>query len=48
MGHEHAKVLAMLLRRQLKVYEDELGSQIKVMPKLMNTLGLSDEDWDKI
>ena len=48
MSLEHTKVLAMLTRRQLKAYEQEAGFPIRVMPKVMNDLGLSEEDWDKI
>lgn len=48
MSLEHAKVFAMLLRRQLKTYEEEAGFPIRVMPQVMNSLGLSEEDWDRI
>lgn len=48
MSLEHAKVFSMILRRQLKLYEQEAGFPIRVMPRVMNDLGLSDEDWDKI
>lgn len=45
MSLEHAKVMAMLLRRQLKEFERQAGFQIRVMPQAMNAAGLSDEDW---
>ena len=48
MSLEHAKVFSMLTRRQLKAYEREAGFPIQVMPKVMNNLGLSEEDWGKI
>lgn len=48
MSLEHAKVFAMLLRRQLKAHEEEAGFPIRVMPQIMNSLGLSEEDWDRI
>lgn len=45
---EHAKVMAMILRRQLKKFEDDSGFQIKIPHRVLNGLGLSEEDWDKI
>lgn len=48
MSLEHAKVLAMMLRKQLKAFEDAAGYRIRVMPQAMNQVGLSEEDWDSI
>jgi hypothetical protein len=48
MSLEHSKVLAMILRRQLKQYERDAGFQIRVMPQVMNQLGLSEEDWNSL
>jgi hypothetical protein len=46
MSQEHAKVMAIILRRQLKAYEDSSGQQIPVHPQVWQQLGLSrQEDW---
>jgi hypothetical protein len=44
MSLEHAKVLAMLLRAQLKDYERENG-EIPLPPSLYTSLGIAREDW---
>lgn len=48
MSLEHAKVMSMIMRRQLKAYEAEAGFKIQIMSKVMSDMGLSEEDWDKI
>lgn len=46
MSVEHAKVLAIVLRKQLKIYEQTLGQDIPLHPQLYTQLGLSrQEDW---
>jgi len=46
MSPEHAKVMAMLLRRQLKKYEEDTDTQINLPADLYAKLGLvSFEDW---
>jgi len=46
MSPEHAKVTAMILRRQLKRYEKESGSEISLPADVYSKLGLvSFEDW---
>jgi len=46
MSPEHAKVTAMLLRRQLKKYEEDSGTPINLPADLYAKLGLvSFEDW---
>ena len=45
MGPHMAKVIAMLLRRQLKKYEEDSGTPISVPPGVLNSMGLSLEDW---
>jgi hypothetical protein len=46
MSHEHAKVLAIMLARNLHEYESASGSVIPIHPALRQTLGLSkSEDW---
>lgn len=46
MSPEHAKVMAMLLRRQLKKYEEGSGTPINLPADVYAKLGLvSFEDW---
>lgn len=46
MSLEHAKVMAMILKKQLKVFEENLGSEIPLHPQLWQQMGLSrQEDW---
>ena len=46
MSAEHAKVLAILLRKHLKTYEQQLGQEIPLHPQLYTQLGISkQEDW---
>ena len=46
MSLEHAKVLAMMLRRNLKQYELEaLGDPIRIPQAILNQLHLSEADW---
>ena len=45
MSLEHAKVFAIMLRKNIKEYEDQTG-QIPMHPDLMRNLGISKaEDW---
>ncbi|HLA81081.1 MAG TPA: DUF3467 domain-containing protein [Thermoleophilia bacterium] len=48
MSPPHAKVMAMLLRRQIKQYEEKSGTEILIPLEVLNDLGLSPEDWGKI
>ena len=46
MSLEHAKVLAMMLRKQLKNFEEQMGENIPLPQQLYQQLGLSKmEDW---
>lgn len=46
MSLEHAKVLAIMLRKQLKNFEETMGEDIPLHPQLYTQLGLSKaEDW---
>jgi hypothetical protein len=46
MSPEHAKVMAIILRRQLKDFEEQMGRDIAIHPQVMQQLGLSPaEDW---
>lgn len=48
MSLEHTKVLTMILRRQLKAFESEHGITVAIPSSVLNDLGLSPEDWDRI
>jgi len=46
MSLEHAKVLAMLLKRQLKAFEEAMGTPIQLHPQIYTQLGISrQEEW---
>ncbi len=46
MSPEHAKVMAILLRKQLKNFEEQLGDPIPIHPQLAQQLGISrQDDW---
>lgn len=46
MSLEHAKVMAIVLRKQLKSFEEQMGAEIPLAPALYQQLGLSkQEDW---
>ena len=46
MSLEHAKVFAIMLKKNLKTYEDQTGGLIRVHPELLKGLGVSrEEDW---
>lgn len=43
---EHAKIIAMLLKRQLKQYEEQSGTKIEIPSDVYRGLGVAEEDWD--
>ncbi len=46
MSPEHAKVMTIVLRRQLKDFEMQLGRPIPMHPQVAQSLGISpNEDW---
>lgn len=46
MSLEHAKVMAIVLRKQLKGFEQGMGQDIPLHPTLYQQLGISkQEDW---
>jgi len=46
MSPEHAKVMTMVMRRNLKQYElEHLGDPIRLPAKLLQQMGLADADW---
>ncbi len=45
MSPEHAKVMCMMLRNQIKGFEKESGARINLPKEVMSNLGLSEEEW---
>jgi len=45
MSPEHAKVMAMLLHKMLRQYEDETKSPINLPGDLFQSFGLSESRW---
>ena len=46
MSLEHAKVMAIILKKQLKQFEEQLGTEIALPPQVYQQLGVSpQEDW---
>jgi len=45
MSLEHAKIMTMLIRRNLKSYEREYGIEVAIPHKVYMDLGMSPEDW---
>jgi hypothetical protein len=45
MSLQHAKVMAMLLRKQLKLFEESASVDIQLPPGLYTGLGIAEEDW---
>ena len=45
MSPEHAKVLAIILRRHLQEYERQTGVMIDVPAPILQELGIAPEDW---
>lgn len=46
MSNEHLKVMAMIIVKQVKKMEVETGVKCEVDRRLLNSLGISPEDWD--
>ena len=45
MSLQHAKIVAMLLRQQLKNYELNTGTSIQIPHDVFASLGVAEEDW---
>ena len=46
MSLEHAKVMAIILKKQLKQFEEQLGAEIALPQQVYQQLGVSPkEDW---
>lgn len=45
MSLEHMKVMAIIVKKNLKAYEEQMQSPINLPRQIMNQMGLSQEDW---
>jgi hypothetical protein len=45
MSLEHAKILAMLLKKQIKLYENSNETEVAIPKKIIEALNLVDEKW---
>ena len=45
MSLEHAKISAMMIRKNLKDYEIETGTSIEIPRNVYTGLGVAQEDW---
>jgi hypothetical protein len=47
MSLEHLKVMAFLIRRQLRDYERQSGVEVPIPADVLNQLRIGREDWDE-
>ena len=47
MSLEHLKVMAFLIRRQLRDYERQSGVEVSIPADVLNQLRIGREDWDE-
>ena len=47
MSLEHLKVMAFLIRRQLRDYERQSGVEVAIPADVLNQLRIGREDWDE-
>ena len=45
MSLEHVKIMTIILRKNLKAYEEQSQAPINIPRAIMNQMGLSPEDW---
>ena len=45
MSLEHMKVMAIILKKNLKTYEEQMQAPINLPRAILNQMGLSQEDW---
>ena len=46
MSLEHMKVMAFIMQRSVKQYEAQTGTTIQIPMQMLNSMGISLEDWD--
>ena len=47
MSNEHLKAMAMIIVRQIKRMESETGVRCDIDRRVLNSMGISPEDWDQ-
>jgi len=45
MSLEHAKIMAMILKKQIKEYEHQNNTEVAIPDKVIDALKLTDEIW---
>jgi hypothetical protein len=45
MSLEHMKIMAIIMKRNLKAYEEQTQATVNIPRAILNQLGLSQEDW---
>jgi len=48
MSLEHLKLMTFVLRRQIMHHERQSGVDIQVPSQVLNSLGISQDDWDAL
>jgi hypothetical protein len=48
MSNEHLKVMTTIMARQVKKMERDSGVKTEVDPRILMSLGIAREDWDKL
>ncbi len=43
---EHLKVMTFVLVRQIKQYENQTGTEVQIPTQMLNSMGVSLEDWN--
>ena len=46
MSLEHLKVMSFIILRSLKSYKAQTGTTIQIPNQMLNSMGISPEDWD--
>ena len=46
MSLEHLKMMSFIMQRSVKQYETQTGTTIQIPMQLLNSMGISLEDWD--
>jgi len=45
MSLEHMKIMVLILKKNLKAYEEQTQAAVNIPRSVLNQLGLSQEDW---
>ena len=47
MSNEHLKIMTIILAKQVKKMEGETGVKVDIDNRILNSVGIAREDWDK-